>query len=76
MRKHQHEKDPEVDPSCRLCDTDDLETPWHILTDCPRLGNRRNEIYRAYKTTGLGQIRKLAHFIECEPILRVMTFTT
>ena len=33
MRKHQWEKDKTIDPSCSLCGTGKLETPWHILTD-------------------------------------------
>ena len=44
MKRHKSFYDKDIDPNCRFCNTD-LETPWHIATECPSFINIRETIF-------------------------------
>ena len=46
LRKHMAKVDKEKYPNttCRLCQMED-ETPWHIVTECPSLMNKRAQMF-------------------------------
>ena len=44
LRYHES-KMSDVDPTCRLC-LEDMETTWHIFTDCPALWRERKDIFQ------------------------------
>ena len=44
LRKHKHFYDRNIDPQCRFCNQK-LETPWHIITECPSFMNIRGRIF-------------------------------
>ena len=44
LNKHQYRIGKQVDPACRLCKTS-WETPWHLVTECPRLQKTRENIF-------------------------------
>ena len=43
LRKHQFRIGKNTQPNCSLCKT--WETPWHLVTECPRLNNIRERIF-------------------------------
>ena len=44
LRRHQHFYNREINPNCRFCNLE-LETPWHIATECPSFINIRANIF-------------------------------
>ena len=58
LRKHQHFINTEINPKCRHCNLD-LETPWHLATECPSFQSARTNNFH-------GQI---LHSIEWTPQL-------
>ena len=45
LKKHQFRIGKVESPSCGLCGTDAWETPWHLVTQCPRLKNNREKLF-------------------------------
>ena len=46
LKKHQHLIKKETTPNCRLCSgSKKLETPWHLVTECPGLLNARENLF-------------------------------
>ena len=71
---HQHKIDPNISKVCRLCE-EEYETFWHLIDNCPRLHNTRQEIFKGdiIESDMSWSIQRINTFIHTPVVYEMLT---